>query len=50
MMIRNMTDLAFEFQQDAVCRCVAVSGSSRSTWKYSSGPDLFWFSANLLSG
>jgi len=45
-----MTDLAFEFQRDALGICVAVSGSCKSTWKYSSGPDLFWFSTNLLSG
>ena len=43
-----MTDLAFQFQQDALCKCVAVSGSCKSTWKYSSGPDLFWFSANFV--
>ena len=48
MMIRSMTDLAFQFQQDALCKCVAVSGSCKSTWKYSSGPVLFWFSANFV--
>ena len=48
MMVRSMTDLAFEFQQDALCKCMAVSGSCKSTWKYSPGPDLFWFSANFV--